>query len=121
MAPEGMVSTSITFASTMHWALGFGTGASVGGLLFNKVRPARRRRQPRCAAPPPTHCCRCCCCCCFQRLPRPLTARGGQVGGAQMFRIGAGFAALNLLTAVAGGVVFGQQWDGRKKAVANAE
>ena len=116
MAPEGMVSTSITFASTMHWALGFGTGASVGGLLFNKVRPAR-------CAPPPTHCYRCYYCCC-QRLPRPLpplTARGGQVGGAQMFRIGAGFSALNLVTAVAGGVVFGRQWDGRKKAVANAE
>ena len=42
----GMVSTSITMASTMHWALGFGSGASIGGLLYNKVQTARRCSSP---------------------------------------------------------------------------
>lgn len=37
IAPDGMVQTSISVASTMHWTLGFGTGATVGGQLFARL------------------------------------------------------------------------------------
>eukprot|EP01052_Picozoa_sp_SAG31_P007278 SAG31_NODE_345_length_17358_cov_61.906889_10_plen_156_part_00 len=37
IAPDGMVQTSMSVASTMHWTLGFGTGATVGGQLFARL------------------------------------------------------------------------------------
>lgn len=35
--PDGMQSTSQSVAATMHWMLGYGIGASVGGVLFSKI------------------------------------------------------------------------------------
>lgn len=36
-APEGMQSTSISLVQTVHWMLGFGTGASIAGMLFSQI------------------------------------------------------------------------------------